>query len=356
MRKLYLSAFILFSGITFAQTGISQYKPGTTTEGIVYYLPKTAVRIKLLIEKNKCTPGEFYQYAEKYFNTNNIINEPSVKYKILNIGLSSIGIPDTSKCYAIRFNAKSAASNAILSDDGILLAINATPKSEATISSFITSKRLLKLDPRKYMNQDILSAGSTAKMAELTAQEIYDIRESKSQLTKGQADFMPKDGEQLKIMLANLDVQENALQQTFTGSVEKDTIEQIIKFCPNREIDKQLLFRFSKKLGMVDNDDLSGTPYYISITDEHLVNNTTPEEAKDNKKKEENGLIVNVPGKIKITIFNNNNMLGSLEMYAGQFGNTETLSNNLFNKKYTTHVILNSITGSVESIEAEQSK
>ena len=63
------------------------------------------------------------------------------------------------------------------------------------------------------MNEDILSAGSSAKMAELCALEIYDIRDSKSLLNKGQADFMPKDGEQLRIMLANLETQENALMQ-----------------------------------------------------------------------------------------------------------------------------------------------
>lgn len=44
------------------------------------------------------------------------------------------------------------------------------------------------------MTEEILIAGSTAKMAELVAKEIYNIRESKNSLTRGQADYMPKDG------------------------------------------------------------------------------------------------------------------------------------------------------------------
>lgn len=49
------------------------------------------------------------------------------------------------------------------------------------------------------------------KMAELAANEIYDIRENRSLLAKGQADFMPKDGTQLKMMMEQLDKQEAGL-------------------------------------------------------------------------------------------------------------------------------------------------
>lgn len=65
-------------------------------------------------------------------------------------------------------------------------------------------------------------AGSTAKMAELVAKEIYNIRESKNALVRGQADNMPKDGEQLKIMLANLEEQEAAMTEMFSGTLNKD--------------------------------------------------------------------------------------------------------------------------------------
>ena len=37
-----------------------------TSEGAVYYLPKTAIRVTLKIEKTTYTPGEFCKYSEKY--------------------------------------------------------------------------------------------------------------------------------------------------------------------------------------------------------------------------------------------------------------------------------------------------
>lgn len=50
-------------------------------------------------------------------------------------------------------------------------------------------------------------SNSSAKMAELVAKEIYSIRESRNALLRGEADNMPKDGAQLKLMLDNLNQQ-----------------------------------------------------------------------------------------------------------------------------------------------------
>ena len=58
-------------------------------------------------------------------------------------------------------------------------------------------------------------AGSTAKMAELTAKEIYNIRESKNLIIRGQADAMPKDGALNEVRPDNLNKQEKALTEMF---------------------------------------------------------------------------------------------------------------------------------------------
>ena len=82
----------------------------------------------------------------------------------------------------------------IIDCDGRLLAINAEPKAQQALKPFEPSPKKRLMEPRQLMSQEILSAGSTAKMAELTAREIYDLRENRNLLIKGQADFMPKDG------------------------------------------------------------------------------------------------------------------------------------------------------------------
>ena len=243
-----------------AQTSTSSYQPGVTPEGMVYFLPKTAVRIVVQIEKTTYTPGEFCKYADRYLRLKDVASESSVSYRITNLRVEPIAMADTTKGFSVKFDPKSVASNIALSDDGILLAINATPKPVDNTPAFRPAPKPTIMNPRQLMSEEILTAGSTAKMAELTAQDIYEIRESRNLLIRGQADNMPKDGEQLKLMLNQLEMQDRTLSSLFSGQTIKDTTEQVMTIMPDKEIEREMLFRFSKKLGLVDKDDLAGEP------------------------------------------------------------------------------------------------
>lgn len=356
--KLLMASMLLFSGGAMAQSEISQYQPGVTPEGAVYFLPKTVLRITVQVEKTTYTPGDFCKYAERYLRLNDVGQDPTVSYAVTHVGITSFGAADNRKAYAVKYNAKSVAANVKLADDGRLLAINADNKDNKNEpQKFVAARRSAAVDPHKYMSADILAAGSVAKMAELTAQEIYDIRDSKNQLNRGEADFMPKDGEQLKIMLRNLDTQDRMLTQLFTGTVVKDTTEQTFYVCPEGEVSKEVVFRLSQKLGIVDKDDLSGTPFYLQVTDLHSLPAEQP--AADDgkkKKKEESGIYVNVPGKIKATVYQGTKRVAEQECYAAQFGRVELLSGELFNKRATTRLTLSPVTGAVDRLDAEMPK
>ena len=352
-----LIAFTLGTASSLAQTVISSYKPGVTSEGAVYYLPKTAIRVTMQVEKSTYTPGEFCKYSEKYLRIKDVPTNASTKYRILSVKQEPFAIADTSKCYAVKFNAKTVACNVRLSNEGILLAINTDAKQQPKSAPAPTQQpRPLKNSPKSYLSEEILSAGSTAKMAELTAQEIYELRESKSMLAKGQADFMPKDGEQLKLMLEELNTQNEALTSLFIGTTENDTTTHTFTYVVDKPTKRDILFRFSPEYGLVDNDDLSGTPYYINIEDLKTVAEPETVDSKKAAKPQQSGIYVNVPGKMRATIFDAKNQIVSNEFAAGQFGNVELLSGVLFNKKYTTRLLLNALTGAVEKLEAEQPK
>lgn len=326
-------------------------------QGTTYFLPRTALRFSILVEKKSYTPGEYAKYAEKYLRKTDVPLEPETAYRIINVGISSFGLPDSTKQYVAKTDQKHSISTLERDENGVLLAVNATnTRKIQEPKAFKPAPKAAPLNPRDFMNEEILSAGSSIKMAELCAREIYDIRENKSLLNKGQADFMPKDGEQLRIMLNNLNTQEAALLQLFDGITETDTIEKIITFIPSKEKGKQVLFRFSSKFGFTDADDLAGKPYYIDIEDMHVmpVIKTTIEDVK--KEKEESGICVNLPGKIKATLYRGTDVWAAYELYAAQYGNVESLNSNMFSKKFTTSLILNPITGNVESISTEMIK
>lgn len=352
MKKLFLSTLLLLIGVVSA----SAQKGKDAPEGTEYYLPQTELHFKLLIEKTTYQPGEYAIYAEKYLKMKDVSAQPSVTYRIAGITLTSEGERDTSKCYIAPTDTKHNFQTIDIDDNGVLLAINAEPKVMKQAEKFTPAPKSTPLNPRDYMNSDILSAGSSAKMAELCALEIYDIRESKSLLSKGQADFMPKDGEQLRIMLNNLDTQERGLTQLFTGVTVKDTTETELTFVPQKEVERQLLFRFSRWMGMTDADDLGGNPYSISVKDKHSMPTVQDNVLSEKEPKGNVGVYVNVPDKIEVSLFNGDVQLAAYELYVAQFGKTVMLDDALFGRKFATSIVLNPITGSLERIVTEAVK
>lgn len=159
-------------------------KAQTAEEAISYYLPKTAIHINLLIEKTTYEPGQFAPYARKYMKLDNVQLAPSTTYRILKTDMYAVAEPDSAKYFKLSLDKKHHVVKAVRSDNGLLLAINADAKGVKPLPTFIPSPQKAFLNPKDYMSQDIISATSTAKMAELTANEIYDIRDSRTQLSR----------------------------------------------------------------------------------------------------------------------------------------------------------------------------
>lgn len=344
MKRLLLSIALLSSLSAGAEVPV---------QGTSYYLPKTGLRFSLLVEKTTYKPGQLAAYSEKYFKVRPELSQ-KVSYRLVGQGLSTYAVADSAKHYTLTFDRKRSVLNAELDENGILKAVNAKGLSYKMPADFSPAPKQAKPNPNDYLTEDILNAGSHAKMAQLLAQEIYDIRDSRNMLTRGEAEFMPKDGAQLKLMLQQLNQQEEALTSLFTGTTEVDTVEQFIYFVPQKEVRNAVLFRFSKKLGLVDNDDLAGVPYYINIADEHIVQplkEAMPESEK--KHKEDIGLNVNMPGRITVQLVHEGKALKTYHILAAQFGKVESLSAELFGKKMMTFITLNPINGNVESIKTE---
>ena len=314
-------------------------------------LPQTALRITVTTEKTTFTPGDFCRYAEKYLRLTGISTQAYERWAIKDVKVTPIGKPDPGQAFTIELKDKTVAPLVELTNDGILKAINTHyPQKDAAEDKGVQAPER-PVNPRDFMTEEILMAGSTAKMAELTAREIYNIRESKNSLTRGQADYMPTDGESLKIMLGNLDKQEQALLQLFEGTTVKETRLFNLTLLPTGNIDKEVLFRFSEKLGVVGADNLAGAPVYVSL--ENLK--TVPAPAPDEKaKKKLEGVVYTVPGKARMNIYQDKKKFYESELPFAQFGNQEILSKKLFDKKTTTQVVFDPTTGGILKITADE--
>ena len=350
IRKALTTIGIIATCISSSAQDVTPYVPGATTEGIVYYLPKTQLEIKVTVTHSIYTPGELCQYAERYLKLKNISAQPSQHWEIKDIQVNSIGIPDTAKVYSIKLKDKSVMAQVDLTENGIIRAINTNYPTTPAITSTEAKAKEKRIDPRDFMTEEILLAGSTNKTAELIAREIYNIRESKNSLNRGQADYMPQDGSALRIMLDNLNAQEKAMTEMFSGFTE--TFDKTFTFYvnPEKEMTNHVIFRFSKKQGILKDNDLAGEPFYLSLTNEQALPTPT-EEVK--AKKRPDGIIYNIPGKGTVTIKNLNKVYYKEKLPITQFGETEILVNQLFNKKVNTRVIFNPETGGIIKIDKD---
>ena len=235
MRKAVIFAIIsAISHFAWAQTDVSTYIPGITSDAVTYYLPETTLRVAVTVTEITYTPGEFCRYAERYLKTSGLSDKVERSWSIKNISVTFYGTPDPQNIYSVKVNGKSIAPNVQLTGEGILAAIN-TSRPEQSAPAEAPVSEPSGINPKDYLTEEILMAGSTAKMAELTAKEIFNIRESRNAITRGQADYVPSDGESFRYILDNLDKQEKALLQLFNGTTTFKEHIQEISFTPQNE-------------------------------------------------------------------------------------------------------------------------
>ena len=350
-RSILYTLSLILTLPCLAQTAVTPYVPGVTAEGVTYYLPRTELVITIQASRTTKTPGDFKDYAARYLRLSDVTQEQTTEWTLDGVWATPIGVPDEDKIYSIVLDKKTSAPLVSLTQDGIILSINTEAEADQTsFPELLNETHNNRLNSRDYMTEEILYAGNRSKMAELCCEEIYDLRENRNLLIKGQADYMPSDGEQLRLMLQQLETQEQALLQLFSGWTESETRTIQLVYSPNNQTEKDVLFRFSKEYGIVDKDDLSGDPIYIDIEDLQTVPTRVEDTTAKKPKDEQNAVRYNVPSSVAVEIYDANQSYASLTTPMGQFGHVEVLSNNLFNKHYTTRVTFYQATGGIKKL------
>ena len=349
--------FSLAMGITpvFAQGISAPYQPGITQDAVSYWLPKTQLTVQVKVQKQIFKPGEFSRYAERYLRLSDVRDKAEEVWTITDVTISASGVPDKDKLYTLAFPVKGKRPYVELTKDGILQSVNVQVKEAPSQPAPVAGKEKEKrVNPQDFMTEEILMAGSTATRAELTAKEIYNIRESRNAITRGQADFIPTDGESLKFMLESLSAQEAALLTLFNGTSETQEETFTINVTPDEAINKQILFRFSSKLGVLPVNNLAGEPVWIDITDRKMTDGCYAEQqtkAQSGKsKKVIPFLYYRIPGRAVVRIYNNRTQFLEQDMQIAQFGKVEVVSTTIMGKNADTRITFDTTTGNVLGI------
>ncbi len=354
LKHFILPLLLLISSCVSAQKTVRVNAIKANNYGVVYSLPKTSFEITLLVKKSTYQRGDFYPYAQRFLAVNNPITESKVVYSLENIDVDNIGIPDKSNSFMVEFRSKSIESFVALKEDGLIVAINAEPEIEIKDEIKIPEGVKSFDNPRRYLSQETLLAGSTARQAELVARQIFDLRRNRSDILSGEAESMPPDGNAYNVVMEEINRQEKALTELFAGSMEIEYFTVTYNIIPdNTDIDRQVIARFSEKLGPVDPDNLAGSPIYLSLT------NRTPKvelqlSERDRIKLEDKlkeGVVYNIPGKADLNIEFNNKTLKNIEVDVVQYGTQDVLVKRMFeNNKQPVKVFFYPELGAIKQI------
>lgn len=347
-----------------AQQEFTADTPGINGNSLCYYLPRTVLTATVTVKHTTYTPGEFGKYAERYLRIDPPAQSASDTWEITQISLIASGQPDMLHMVVTNLPKKGSIpminidSNGIISSVGVI-ETQAVPSAPAPAVA-LPQPTVRKKSGNDYLTEEILQASSTTKMAELTARDIMEIRESRNAISRGQAEFMPDDGETMRYMIEFLNEQEEALVSLFTGTTEVSEKTYRIEVIPGSDISKSVLFRFSTKLGLLAADNLAGAPVWIDIEQKQEEiqspdlesNGAVKEKSKSGfGKKETPFLYYRIPGKARIRIYDNTQEFVKTEESIAQFGILESIPESVFTKGEGVRITFNRTTGGISSME-----
>lgn len=320
--------------------------------GLIYSLPITVLDITIETEFTEKTLGEFYNYAKRNLNATNAITEPSIEAKVKSVTISTRGEANPESRWVVDFKGGGIV-NMYLDDNNVPLAINTEnlPIKQAPQLPTPVAAQPTPLETsaaQQAITQDMILSSSTSKKAQLAAERIFELRDNRSDLISGQAENTPPDGQSLQLALDNLTAQEAALTAMFVGTEKKWTEVNTLTYVPQaEEVKNFILARLSPTEGIVDSDNLTGSPIYLSM--DILEKGELPKDEKGQDKPfPKNGVAYQVPGTAMVTIDFDGANVSSQQVDLAQLGITFGIDPKMLSdKKAPAYVKFDSATGAI---------
>lgn len=331
--------------------------------GVTYTLPLTRFEVTVAAEKTVKTPGEFARYAGKYLDSDPILN-PSVSWRITRVVITPTAYPDPDERYLVSFRGGDGTYINV-SDRGFPLSINdENYRGEVATTDL---PRAVAADPtilqlpvaRQAVTPEMIQSKSLAKKAELAAAKIYELRSNRNEIIAGQADGMPSDGAAMRLALDQITAQEEVLTAMFLGttqtSVEVKTYT--LEVPVDEASERTVLCRLSAIDGLVDSDDLSGSPVYATVT--LKTRGELPLNEKGQPKPfPRGGVAYRIPGTASVTVSYDGRQLTSGTYDVAQYGEVYGLDPSMFTAKKSafgtknspSYLHFNPLTGAVRRI------
>jgi hypothetical protein len=363
--SIFTFILLLFTASVFASPKDDKKKevPGAASalsEGVVYSLPQTGIRVKVKATRERFVHGPFQSYAQKLLGIDNAPVADADRWTIDGLSLDTFSQPDPDQ---VRKALGLAAQLVSLTDAGVIAGINSSVKAAESglpTQSFIVKEPETKVNFTDLSIWSFYSPADTTKRFKLVsknpdqkaaeaAETIFNLRNSRfALLTNANNEPLP-DGKSFEIMRDELSKMEENYLALFIGKSSKQSYEFSFDYIPGEKTAKgEVFFRFSDDRGVLPKTDLSGRPVVIDVTRNEELASKQNSLASTNPEAGKSGVFYRVPGMAEIRILDGNKLLVTSRTPVAQFGSVAPVPEELLDGNYRLEFY--TTTGAIKSI------
>lgn len=352
-----------------AQISVFHIDPSSvplSQEGIFYALPRTVVKIEVVVDRIENYKGPYSDYALRYLGLQNVVMANSVEYRISGIHITTSAEPDPDQYYFVQLGDKLSKTEKAgllsLNESGLILGTmpgaqdsmeriirvmrdkDAVTLSEkdvfpeifkyyADISVFEkvdTIIRKVSIDTltleRQYLKRTMVEKSPEQKARE-AADFISKIKENRFNLLTGYQE-VSYNRETLEYMDSQLNILEKEYMKLFTGiSIQKRyTYEYKYIPLPNQINMEIPVFKFLSNKGLMPLDEIGGRVVTINIQRVGNTNQVVNYLRRAEDKSREHGFYYRIPELAKVTIRQPDGAIEETQCLINQLGVVSWLS------------------------------
>lgn len=268
-----------------------------------YYMPTTAIQVKVTVTKVREIKGYYADYAERMLGLTNIISDNQTFYKLKEVSIETCKVPDLDLVFAVEPSSKQLKDNCFA--DALVKSQNAskdivfensyntktTPipdffKNYANVSytetedAFVETKIINGVVTQVPANRTRLVNKTADQKVQEAADRIIQIRKDRNSLMAGEQE-VPYSKEALELMITQLNQAENNYLDLFRGIALEDEIQYTFYVIPDKNQRNIPIFSIDQNKGFSYDTDNAETAYALHFTNFNtMVRPTKPESTK----------------------------------------------------------------------------
>jgi len=320
------------------------------TQGIIYSLPRTGIRVIIQTRQTTFVPGPYAAFADQLLGIRDVKMQSHTLWEIEDVKFETFAEPDPTHAY----KATGGAAFLQLTPSGILAGINSLSEPRAFGTTFSNSFALINKVPELTFNTLIDNPGLSGRTAAdqravQAASRILRARSLRYDIVAGQLDEFHPDGEAYQQSMQELYKMEYELLSLFVGKSATESYTFSFDYIPQSSVRGEVIFRFDENRGFLPKTDLSGKPVMIDVErDEALASRLAALKGESALQSGTTGVYYRQPGQADIRIFRELTVIGTGRATIAQFGEVLPLPDELLDGTYS--IDLYPETGAIKTI------